>query len=102
MAIVNDEAFVAGAANGQISGAFRAVRALDDLLAERTESRWGTGGLKSELDIGRFDLAARWRGRGDGGTGSGKPERIGIQRQETRRRRGSIAELEAQFDGGDL
>lgn len=102
MAIVKDEAFVAGAADGQIGGAFGALGLLHNLLAERTESRWRTGGLESELDIGGFDLAARRSGRGEGGTGSGKPEGFGIQGQETGSRSGGVAELEAEFDGGDL
>ena len=100
--MMNDEAFVAGAADGQISGAFRALGVLDDLLAERIESGWGTDTLQRELNIGRFDLAARRRGCGESGTGRGKPEGGGIQRQETGRRRGGVTELKAQFDGGNL
>jgi hypothetical protein len=34
MAVVHDKAFVAGAANGEIGGAFRALRVMNDLLAE--------------------------------------------------------------------
>jgi hypothetical protein len=95
MAVVHDKAFVAGAANGEIGGAFRALRVMNDLLAEGIESRWRARRVKSELDIGGFDFAARWSGRGWSGTGSGKPESIGIQRQQTGRRSGSVAELEA-------
>ena len=102
MAIVNDEAFVAGTADGEISGAFGAFGFLNDLLAEGVESRWRARRLEGELDIGRFDLAAGRNRCGNRGAGSGKPERVGIQGQEAGRRRGSIAELETQFNGRDL
>ena len=38
MAIVNDEAFVAGTADGEIGGAFGALGFLNDLLAEWIEA----------------------------------------------------------------
>ena len=99
---MDDEAFVAGAADGQIGGAFGAFGILHNLLAERIKRRWRAGSLESELDIGRFDFAAGGRGRRWSGTGGRKPERVGIQRQKTGRRRGGVAELEAEFDGRDL
>ena len=102
MAMVNDEAFVAGAADGQVGGAFGALRVLDDPLPERIERRRRARSLESELDIGGFDFAAGWRGGGGSGTGSGKPEGGGIQRQKTGRRSGGVAELETEFDGSDL
>ena len=102
MAIVNDEAFVAGTADGEIGGAFGALGFLNDLLAEWIEGRWRARRLEGELDIGRFDLAAGRSRRGNSGGGSGKPECAGIQGQEAGRRRGGVAELEAQFNGGDL
>ncbi len=102
MVIVNDEAFVAGTPNGQIRGAFRALGFLDDLLTEPIESRRRSSSLESELDIGGFDFAAGGRERGGSGTGSRKPERVGIQRQEAGRRRSGVTELKAKFDGGDL
>src|SRR5207244_12470513 len=69
---------------------------------EGIESRWRAGRVESELHIGRFNLAAGWSRRGSCGARSGKPERVGSQGQEAGRRRGGVAELEAQFDGGDL
>ena len=101
-AVVKDEAFVAGAADSEVGGAFGALRVLDNLLTERIESRWRACGLESKLDIFRFDLAAVGNRRGSNGTGSGKPERLRIQGEETGRRSGGVAKLEAQFDGGDV
>src|SRR2546427_2254002 len=88
MAIVNDEAFVAGTADGEISGAFGAFGFLNDLLAEGIESRWRARRLEGELDIGRFDLAAGWKPCGKPGGGSGKTQCARGQRQEGGRRRG--------------
>ena len=99
---MNDEAFVTGAADGQIGSAFGALGGLDNLLSEWIESRWRAGSLKSKLNISGFDLAAGESGSGGSGTGSREPEGVGIERQETGRGRGGVAELEAEFDGGDL
>jgi len=67
-------------------------------------------GLKAEWEpafggrvgLGWFDFAAGRSRGGSSGTGSGKPERVGIQGQEAGRRCRSVAELEAEFDGRDL
>src|SRR5437016_451877 len=80
----------------------RALGFLDDLLTEPIESRRRSSSLESELDIGGFDFAAGRRERWGSGTGSRKPERVGIQRQEAGRRRSGVTELKAKFDGGDL
>ena len=80
IAVMNDEAFLAGVEDGQIGGTLGALGLFDELLTERIESRWRAGGQESELNIGRFDFSAGCsRGRRSG-TGSGKPERVGIQR----------------------
>ena len=59
-AVVNDEAFVTSAADGEIRGALRALRALDNLLTEGIEGCGRAGGFQSALDVSGFDLAA-WR-----------------------------------------
>lgn len=59
-AVVNDEAFVTSAADGQIGGALGALRVVDDLLTEGIKGCGRTGGLQSVLDVGGFDLAAWW------------------------------------------
>ena len=102
IAIVNNESFVAGTANGEIGGAFGALGLLHNPFAQRPESGWRACGVESELDIGGFDFAAgrSWCRRL--GTGSGKPECVGIQSEQPRRRSGGVAELEAEFDRGDL
>ena len=80
IAVMNDEAFLACAADGQIGGAFGALGVLHELLTERIERRWRAGRLEGELNVGRFDFAARGGRSGRSGTGSRKPERVGIQR----------------------
>lgn len=49
-AVVHDEAFFAGAADRQVGGAFGALGALDDLLAELIEGGRRASGLESALE----------------------------------------------------
>ena len=100
-AVLDDDAVLPGVADGQIGGAFRALRLLNDLLAELIESGWRSSGLKSGLNVGGLDFAARGRGWSRG-AGSGEPERCGIQRQESGWRSGGVTKLETQFDSRDL
>ena len=98
---VDDGALLAGAADGQLSRAARTTGGGHDLLAELIEaSRTGSG--DNAGDIGGFHLAPwRWGWRWAGGAWF-KPQRVGIERQQTGFLSGGVAELKTEFDGGDL
>ena len=100
-AVMDDKAFVAGAADGEIGGAFGALSGLNDALAELGEWGWRTSIGKSAGDIGGLSLAAcrRWDRRGAGGR---KPKRGRIQGERSGRQGSGITKLKAEFDGGDF
>ena len=98
--LVHDRAFATGALDGQLSGAAGAIGLVHDVLPELIESD-GTGSGDGAFDVGGFDFAAslEWRRLR---VGRFKPERVGVQREQSRRLCRSIAELEAQLDSGHL
>src|SRR5215469_3540552 len=92
--VLHDAALTAGVANGQLSGAFGAIRPLHDLLPELVMASLLAHSGQDLGDILGFHFSA-WAGIGRSQPGGGEPQRVRFQLEQPRRRRRSIAKLKA-------
>lgn len=87
---------------GQLSGALGTFRQIHDLVAQLGIADLLADARQGLRDVRLLHFAADGSGSGGRLAGGGKPESLRIELEQSRRLRGGITKLEAQFYGGQL